>query len=56
VPGGLLVVCDGAPQNEQPLGMTVVEQQAALASAGFTDIEVVTQIDPLYVVCASRTR
>jgi SAM-dependent methyltransferase len=56
VPGGLLIVCDGAPQTEQPLGMTAAEQQAALASAGFTDIEVVTQIDPLYVVCASRTR
>jgi SAM-dependent methyltransferase len=55
-PGGVLIVCDGEPRNAQPLGMTVAEQQAALASAGFADIEVMTQIDPLYVVCASRTR
>jgi SAM-dependent methyltransferase len=55
-PGGLLIVCDGAPSNDGPLGMTVAEQQAALASVGFADIEVVAQIDPLYVVCASRTR
>jgi SAM-dependent methyltransferase len=55
-PGGLLIVCDSEPANEHPLAMTVAEQQAALASAGFTDIEVMTQLDRLYVVCASRTR
>lgn len=55
-PGGVLIVCDGEPSNDGPLAMTVAEQQAALASAGFTDIEIVTQIDGLYVVCASRTR
>jgi SAM-dependent methyltransferase len=55
-PGGLFVVCDGEPQSDSPLAMTVAEQQAALANAGFTDIEIVAQIDPLYVVCASRTR
>ena len=51
-PGGLLIVCDGQPLNGGPLGMTVAEQQAALASAGYTDIEVVTEIDPLYVISA----
>jgi ribosomal protein S12 methylthiotransferase accessory factor YcaO len=51
-----LIVCDSEPANEHPLAMTVAEQQAALASAGFTDIEVMTQLDRLYVVCASRTR
>lgn len=55
-PGGLLVVCDGQPQSDRPLGMTVAEQQAALAQAGYTDIDVMTQLDPLYVVCASRAR
>jgi len=56
VPGGVLIVCDGAPSTVQPLGMSVAEQQAALASAGYIDIDVITQIDPLYVVCASRAR
>ena len=55
-PGGLLIVCDSEPANEHPLAMTVSEQQAALASAGFVGIDVVTKIDRLYVVCASRTR
>jgi SAM-dependent methyltransferase len=51
-PGGMLIVCDGEPLNAQPLGMTVAEQQAALAAAGFADIDVVTKIDPLYVISA----
>jgi len=55
-PEGLLLVCDGVPSNDTPLGMTLAEQQAALASAGFSDIEVLAEIDRLYVVCASRTR
>ena len=57
VPGGVLIVCDGAPSTVQPLGMSVAEQQAALASAGYIDIDVITQIDPLYVVArAGRGR
>jgi SAM-dependent methyltransferase len=55
-PGGLLIVCDGVPLNDTALGMTLAEQQAAIASAGFVDIEVLAGIDRLYVVCASRTR
>jgi len=53
-PGGVMIVCDGAPASAQPLGMTVAEQQGALASAGYTDIDVLTQIDPLYVISARR--
>lgn len=52
VPGGVLIVCDGAPLNDQPLGMKVAEQQVALASAGYADIDVVAEIDPLYVISA----
>jgi hypothetical protein len=45
-------VCDSEPLNEGPLAMTVAEQQAALAGAGYIDIDVVTQIDSLYVISA----
>lgn len=51
-PGGELIVCDGEPQGDRPLGSTVAEQQAALAGAGFVDIDVIANIDRLYVISA----
>jgi SAM-dependent methyltransferase len=57
-PGGLLVVCDHTPPDNSsrfaPLHSTEVEQHAALASAGFADVETHLVSNGLYVCTAVR--
>lgn len=50
--GGRIVVCDHTPPDVRPLHASTEEQHAALASAGFTDIETIATSGTLYVISA----